>query len=136
MSLYNTQTQEAYYIKLEQEEIVKLKEILEDAEIKKTSIADMLPDEDKLYELANLFKMFGDPTRAKILSCLQVRDMYVCEIAEALGMTVSAVSHQLGVLRGAKIVKGTKEGKEVKYSLDDDHVTKIMECGLAHVNEH
>ena len=105
-------------------------------EIKKTRIADMLPDEDKLYELANLFKMFGDPTRAKILSCLQVRDMYVCEIAEALGMTVSAVSHQLRVLRGAKLVKGTKEGKEVKYSLDDDHVTKIMECGLAHVNEH
>lgn len=105
-------------------------------EIKKTSIADMLPDENKLYELANLFKMFGDPTRAKILSCLQVRDMYVCEIAEALGMTVSAVSHQLRVLRGAKLVKGTKEGKEVKYSLDDDHVTKIMECGLAHVNEH
>lgn len=105
-------------------------------EIKKTSIADMLPDEDKLYELANLFKMFGDPTRAKILSCLQVRDMYVCEIAEALGMTISAVSHQLRVLRGAKLVKGTKEGKEVKYSLDDDHVTKIMECGLAHVNEH
>lgn len=105
-------------------------------EIKKTSIADMLPDEDKLYELANLFKMFGDPTRAKILSCLQVRDMYVCEIAEALGMTVSAVSHQLRVLRGTKLVKGTKEGKEVKYSLDDDHVTKIMECGLAHVNEH
>ena len=105
-------------------------------EIKKTSIADMLPDENKLYELANLFKMFGDPTRAKILSCLQVRDMYVCEIAEALGMTVSAVSHQLRVLRGAKLVKGTKEGKEVKYSLDDDHVTKIMECGLVHVNEH
>lgn len=105
-------------------------------EIKKASIADMLPDEDKLYELANLFKMFGDPTRAKILSCLQVRDMYVCEIAEALGMTVSAVSHQLRVLRSAKLVKGTKEGKEVKYSLDDDHVTKIMECGLAHVNEH
>lgn len=105
-------------------------------EIKKTSIADMLPDENKLYELANLFKMFGDPTRAKILSCLQVHDMYVCEIAEALGMTVSAVSHQLRVLRGAKLVKGTKEGKEVKYSLDDDHVTKIMECGLAHVNEH
>lgn len=105
-------------------------------ETKKTSIADMLPDENKLYELANLFKMFGDPTRAKILSCLQVRDMYVCEIAEALGMTVSAVSHQLRVLRSAKLVKGTKEGKEVKYSLDDDHVTKIMECGLAHVNEH
>ncbi len=95
-----------------------------------------LPDDDTLYELANLFKMFGDPTRAKILSCLQIRDMYVGELAEALGMSDSAVSHQLRVLRGAKLVKGTKEGKEVKYSLDDDHVTKIMECGLAHVNEH
>lgn len=94
-----------------------------------------LPDDDTLYDLANLFKMFGDPTRAKILSCLQIRDLYVGEIAEILGMSVSAVSHQLRVLRGAKLVKGTKEGKEVKYSLDDDHVTKIMEYGLTHVNE-
>ena len=99
------------------------------------NISAALPDDDTLYELADLFKMFGDPTRAKILSCLQIRDMYVGELAEALGMSDSAVSHQLRVLRGAKLVKGTKEGKEVKYSLDDDHVTKIMECGLAHVNE-
>ena len=98
-------------------------------------VRQMLPDEKTVYELANLFKMFGDPTRAKILGCLQVRDMYVCEIAEVLEMTVSAVSHQLRVLRGAKLVTGTKEGKEVKYSLDDDHVTKIMEYGLTHVNE-
>ena len=79
--------------------------------------------------------MFGDPTRAKILSCLQLRDMYVGELAETLKMTDSAVSHQLRVLRGAKLVKGVKEGKEVRYSLDDDHVTKIMEYGLTHVNE-
>lgn len=94
-----------------------------------------LPDDDTLYDLADLFKMFGDSTRAKILSCLQIRDLYVGELAEVLGMSVSAVSHQLRVLRGAKLVKGTKEGKEVKYSLDDDHVTKIMEYGLTHVNE-
>ena len=94
-----------------------------------------LPDGDTLYDLANLFKMFGDPTRAKILSCLQIRDLYVGELAEVLGMSVSAVSHQLRVLRASKLVKGTKEGKEVKYSLDDDHVTKIMEYGLTHVNE-
>lgn len=94
-----------------------------------------LPDEQTIYDLAELFKMFGDPTRAKILGCLQVRDLYVGELAEALGMSVSAVSHQLRVLRGAKLVKGTKEGKEVKYSLDDDHVTKIMEYGFTHVNE-
>ena len=64
-----------------------------------------------------------------------MRDLCVGELAEVLGMSVSAVSHQLRVLRGAKLVKGTKEGKEVKYSLDDDHVAKIMECGLTHVNE-
>ena len=64
-----------------------------------------------------------------------MRDLYVGEIAEAIGMSDSAVSHHLRVLRGAKLVKGTKEGKEVRYSLDDDHVTKIMEYGLTHVNE-
>ena len=88
-----------------------------------------LPDDDTLYDLADLFKMFGDSTRAKILSCLQIRDLYVGELAEVLGMSVSAVSHQLRVLRGAKLVKGTKEGKEVKYSLDDE------EYGLTHINE-
>lgn len=101
----------------------------------KTNIREKLPSDETLYELANLFKMFGDPTRAKILSCLQIKDLYVGEIAEAIGMSDSAVSHHLRVLRGAKLVKGTKEGKEVKYSLDDDHVTKIMEYGLTHVNE-
>ena len=99
------------------------------------AIRDRLPDDDVIYSLAELFKMFGDPTRAKILQCLQVRDLYVGELADILEMSISAVSHQLRVLRSAKLVKGTKEGKEVKYSLDDDHVTKILECGLAHVNE-
>ena len=99
------------------------------------SVRRQLPADDTLYDLASLFKMFGDPTRAKILSCLQLRDMYVGELAETLKMTDSAVSHQLRVLRGAKLVKGVKEGKEVRYSLDDDHVTKIMEYGLTHVNE-
>lgn len=99
------------------------------------AIRAMLPHEDVIYDLAELFKMFGDPTRAKILECLQIRDLYVGELAEILEMSVSAVSHQLRVLRGAKLVKGTKEGKEVKYSLDDDHVTKILEYGLTHVNE-
>lgn len=100
------------------------------------ALRDMLPSDDVIYDLADLFKMFGDSTRAKILQCLQIRDLYVGEIADVLGMSISAVSHQLRVLRGAKLVKGTKEGKEVKYSLDDDHVTKILEYGLAHVNEH
>ena len=108
---------------------------MDERELAGTDIRSRLPDDKTLYELANLFKMFGDPTRAKILSCLQLKDMYVGELAETLGMTDSAVSHQLRVLRGAKLVKGMKEGKEVKYSLDDDHVTKIMEYGLTHVNE-
>ena len=94
-----------------------------------------LPDDRTIYELAELFKMFGDPTRAKILGCLQICEMNVGEIAEVLEMTVSAVSHQLRVLRAAKLVKGSKEGKEVFYSLDDEHVTGIIEYGLTHVNE-
>lgn len=98
-------------------------------------VRNQLPDSETLYELSNLFKMFGDPTRVKILSCLQIRDMYVGELAETLDMTDSAVSHQLRVLRSSKLVRGVKEGKEVKYSLDDDHVTKILEYGLTHVNE-
>ncbi len=105
------------------------------AEDTKNTIRSMLPNDDVIYNLAELFKMFGDPTRAKILKCLQIRDLYVGEIADILDMSLSAVSHQLRVLRSAKLVKGTKEGKEVKYSLDDDHVTNILEAGLTHVNE-
>ncbi|MBD5434296.1 MAG: winged helix-turn-helix transcriptional regulator [Treponema sp.] len=105
------------------------------AEDSKQAIRNMLPEDDVIYSLAELFKMFGDPTRAKILQCLQIRDLYVGEIADILDISISAVSHQLRVLRSAKLVKGTKEGKEVKYSLDDDHVTKILEFGLTHVNE-
>ena len=99
-----------------------------------SDIKKMLPNDDTIYNLAQLFKMFGDPTRAKILEYLQIKDLYVGEISDVLGMSISAVSHQLRVLRSAKLVKGTKEGKEVKYSLDDDHITKILEYGLTHVN--
>ena len=105
------------------------------AEDMKQAIRNKLPEDDVIYNLAELFKMFGDPTRAKILQCLQIKDLYVGEIADILEMSISAVSHQLRVLRSAKLVKGTKEGKEVKYSLADDHVTKILEYGLTHVNE-
>lgn len=94
-----------------------------------------MPTEDVVLSLAELFKALGDPTRVKILSCLQTSDMCVGEIADKLGMSTSAISHQLRVLKAIKLVKGTKEGKEVRYSLDDDHVTLIMQCGLTHVNE-
>ena len=99
------------------------------------TVKAQLPDDDVIYDLAEVFKVFGDSTRTKILGCLRVSDLYVGEIAEILNMSVSAVSHQLRILRGAKLVKGEKQGKEVKYSLDDDHVTQIMECGLTHINE-
>ncbi len=94
-----------------------------------------MPTEDVVLSLAELFKALGDPTRVKILSCLQMSDMCVGEIADKLGMSTSAISHQLRVLKAIKLVKGTKEGKEVRYSLDDDHITLIMQCGLTHVNE-
>lgn len=94
-----------------------------------------MPTEDVVLSLAELFKALGDPTRVKILSCLQMSDLCVGEIADKLGMSTSAISHQLRVLKAIKLVKGTKEGKEVRYSLDDDHVTLIMQCGLTHVNE-
>ena len=94
-----------------------------------------IADEETIYDLAELFKVFGDTTRAKILSCLEVRDRYVGEIAGILNMSISAVSHQLRVLRNAKLVKGVKEGKEVKYSLDDNHVMMIIECGMSHLKE-
>ncbi|MBR5932814.1 MAG: winged helix-turn-helix transcriptional regulator [Treponema sp.] len=98
-------------------------------------IRKKIPDDKTIYNLSELFKVFGDATRTKILSSLEVRELYVGELAEILGMSVSAVSHQLRVLRNAKLVRGTKEGKEVKYSLDDNHVALILECGLSHINE-
>lgn len=94
-----------------------------------------LPDDETIASLAEFFKVFGDPTRAKIMSCLEVKDLFVYEIAEILNMSISAVSHQLRVLRNAKLVKSSKLGKEVKYCLDDNHVMQIIECGLTHVNE-
>ncbi|MBQ8295885.1 MAG: winged helix-turn-helix transcriptional regulator [Clostridia bacterium] len=94
-----------------------------------------ISDDETIYDLAELFKVFGDTTRTKILCCLEVKDLYVGELAEVLNMSVSAVSHQLRVLRNAKLVRGVKEGKEVKYSLDDNHVMMIMECGLSHLKE-
>ena len=91
--------------------------------------------EEKIYDLAELFKVFGDSTRTKILCCLEVKDLYVGELAEIFNMSFSAVSHQLRVLRNAKLVRGVKEGKEVKYSLDDNHVMMIISCGLTHLEE-
>ena len=94
-----------------------------------------MPQEEKLYDLAELFKVFGDTTRVKIISALFEAEMCVCDIAELLGMTQSAISHQLRVLRQARLVKHRKEGKVVFYSLDDEHIKSIFNQGLEHILE-
>ncbi len=99
------------------------------------NVKNKLEDESTIYDLAELFKVFGDSTRMKILSCLEISELCVCDISLILGMSVSAISHQLRILRTSKLVKTRKVGKEVFYSLDDEHVIQIIECGLSHVNE-
>ncbi len=94
-----------------------------------------MPDENVLYELADLYKVFGDSTRIKILYVLFEREMCVCDMALTLNMTVSAVSHQLKNLKQARLIRSRKEGKSVIYSLADDHVKMIIDQGMEHVNE-
>lgn len=93
-----------------------------------------MPPEEDLMELADLFKVFGDSTRVKIVYALFRAEMCVCDIAVLLGMTKSAISHQLRVLRQAHLVKYRKEGRTVFYSLDDDHVSTIFDQGLLHIS--
>ena len=98
-------------------------------------VRQKMPQEEKLYDLAELFKVFGDTTRVKIISALFEAEMCVCDIAELLSMTQSAISHQLRVLRQARLVKHRKEGKVVFYSLDDEHIKTIFNQGLEHILE-
>ena len=93
------------------------------------------PDEDQLFEMAELFKLFGDSSRIRILCVLFDKELCVDELAETLGMTQSAVSHQLRVLKSGRLVKGRREGKYIYYSLADDHVVSIIAQGLEHVEE-
>ena len=94
-----------------------------------------MPGEDVLYDLADLYKVFGDSTRIKILSVLSVAEMCVCDIAKLLDMNQSAISHQLRVLKNNRLIKNRRAGKQVFYSLDDHHVLGIIEQGLEHVQE-
>ena len=94
-----------------------------------------IPEFDVLFELAELFRVFGDSTRIRVMFTISDNEMSVLSIAEALGMEQSAISHQLRVPRQNKLVKSRREGKQVYYSLDDDHVKKILETGLDHVLE-
>lgn len=94
-----------------------------------------MPVDEKLYDLAEFFKVFGDTTRIKILYVLMKSEMCVCDIAAILGMTQSAISHQLRFLKQSRLVKYRKEGKTVFYSLDDEHVDTIFNMGLVHLEE-
>ena len=99
------------------------------------SVNVKLPVEDEMYDLAELFKCFGDSTRIRILCVLLENEYCVGDIAEALNMTQSAVSHQLKFLKQAKLIAGKREGKQILYSLADEHVRSIINIGLEHIEE-
>lgn len=94
-----------------------------------------MPQEEQLYDLADLYKNFADSTRIRILYALRESEMCVCDIAELLGMTQSAISHQLRILKQARLVKNRRNGRVIFYSLADAHVDGIIDLGLEHVRE-
>ena len=96
-------------------------------------LQNKMPKDDEINDLADLFKVLGDSTRTKILTALEISELCVNDIAEAVNMTKSAVSHQLATLRHSGIVKCYKNGKEVYYTLDDFHVNKVFEIALEHI---
>lgn len=99
------------------------------------SLRENMPADEILYDLAELFKVFGDSTRVKILYALFEQELCVQEIADLLALSQSSVSHQLRILKDAKLVRFRREGKSVFYSLDDDHVRAIISMGMEHVEE-
>lgn len=98
-------------------------------------VNESLPQESKLYDIAELFKVFGDSTRIRILFVLFEAEVCVCDLAAALNMTQSAISHQLKILKQSKLVKSRREGKSIFYSLADDHVRTIIAQGCEHIDE-
>lgn len=98
-------------------------------------IRNKMPDDETLVQAAEMFKVFGDPTRTRILSALFAGELCVCCISEIVQMSVSAVSHQLRILRQSRLVKSRRCGKEVYYSLDDQHIAMIYDLALEHLRE-
>ena len=94
-----------------------------------------MPSEEVLERTAEVFKVFGDKTRIRILAALSEGEMCVCCICDLLGMSQSAVSHQLSVLKAARLIKNRREGKQIYYSLDDAHIGAILYTGISHVEE-
>lgn len=98
-------------------------------------VKEKMLDDDLLFDMAEVFKIFGDSTRIKIINALKINELCVCDIAYIIGSTASAVSHQLRILKTAKLVRTRKVGKVVYYSLKDDHVMKLFEIVGEHINE-
>ena len=98
-------------------------------------VKDKLPQEEILYDLAELFKVFGDSTRIKIICSLFESEMCVCDLSALLNISQSAISHQLRVLKSARLVKFRRAGKVIYYSLDDEHIKQIFDAGLHHSTE-
>jgi len=98
-------------------------------------VLESMPDEEVLYDLSELYKVFGDSTRIRILYVLFESEMCVADIAQLLGMSTSAISHQLRILKANRLVKFRREGKVVFYALADDHVRTIIDQGLDHISE-
>jgi len=120
------------YFEREQVETCEFLHVHEDmvAEVKKH-----MPEEDKLYDLADFFKIFADSTRIKILYVLLMHEMCVCDLAGTLGISQSAISHQLRTLKQMDLVRSRREGKTVFYSLADNHIKQILSQGLEHIEE-
>lgn len=98
-------------------------------------VKDEMPDEESLYDLADFFKVFADSTRIKILYVLLCSEMCVCDLAQILNMTQSAISHQLRTLKQMDLVRNRREGKTIFYSLADNHIKAILNQGMEHINE-
>lgn len=98
-------------------------------------VQSQMPDEMPVYEVSELFKVFGDSTRSRILCALNIEEMCVGDLSVLLNMTQSAISHQLRILRSARLVRSRKEGRVVYYSLDDDHIAQIFSMAFQHIME-
>lgn len=98
-------------------------------------VRKQMPEEEPIYEVADLFKVFGDSTRARIICALSISELCVCDLSSLLDMSQSAVSHQLRTLKQARIVKNRRSGKVVYYSLDDEHIKELFHVAFEHVME-
>lgn len=100
-----------------------------------TKVRDMMPDEEKLQAVAEMFKLFGDYSRSRIICALVRSELCVCDIAELLGMSASAVSHQLRIMRHMRVVKSRRDGRTIYYSISDEHMSKIYNMAFEHIEE-